>query len=118
MQVQGSLYLDGLNAIQDPLRHAQANNVLFEAGIGLDGHHSGDDGAGNSDGATCLDPFQKQRDVKKELGDNEVCASVDLFLQEPQVLFHGGRLGVLLWVACHADAEMVAMGLADVADQI
>lgn len=113
-----SLYLDGLNAVQDPLRDAQANNILFEAGVGLDGHHSGDDGTGDADGPTCFDPVQKQRDVKEQLRDNEVCASVDLLLQEPQVLLHGGRLGVLLWVARHSDAKVVAMGLADVANQI
>lgn len=118
MQVKGSLYLDGLNAVQDPLRDAQANNVLFEAGVGLDGHHSGDDGTGDADGPTGLDPVQKQWDIEEELGDNEVCTSVDLFLQEPQVLLHGGRLGVLFWVACHADAKVVAVGLADVADQV
>lgn len=113
-----SFYLDGLNAVQDPLWDAQTNNVLFKAGVCLDGHHSGDDGTGDADGSTRLDPVQKQRDVKEQLGDNEVCASIDLLLQEPQVLLHGGRLGVLLWVACHSDTKVVAMGLADVANQI
>lgn len=111
-------YFDGLNAVENPLGNTDTDNVLFETGIGLDGHDTGDDGAVDACLATLTDPVQKLGDIKEQLGDNEVGTGVDLLLEELQVFLHGSRLGVLLGVASHTNAKVVAVGLADVANQV
>lgn len=111
-------YLDGLNAVQNPLGNTDTNNVLLETGIGLDGHDTGDDGTVDASLATLTDPVQELGDIKEQLSDNEVGTSVDLLLEELQVFLHRSRLRVLLGVASHTNAKVVAMGLADVANQV
>lgn len=111
-------YLDGLDAVENPLGNTDTDNVLLETGIGLDGHDTGDDGTVNASLATLTNPVQELGNIKEQLGDNEVGTSIDLLLEELQVFLHRSRLRVLLGVASHTNAKVVAVGLADVANQV
>src|SRR5690554_4590901 len=83
-------YLDGLDAIENPLRHVDASNVLLETGIGLDGHNTRNNRTTDAVGTTGLDPVQEHGHIKEELRDNEVCTCIDLFLEVLEILLHRG----------------------------
>ncbi len=85
MRIQDDNYLDGLNAVEDPLRHTDADNVLLKTGVGLNGHDTGDDRAVDADGTTGLDPVKEHGHIKEELSDNEVSTSIHLLLDPPDL---------------------------------
>lgn len=49
----------------------------------LDGEDSWKNGAGDANGPTVFDKFKEGFGPEKELGDDEVCTSINLLLQVP-----------------------------------
>ena len=90
-----------------------------EAVPSLDGVDARDDGDGNASSADGLDPADEQVGVVKHLREDEVDTCVNLLLQPLDLLVtFGFREEHVLGEACNSDVEIVAVVLADVADQV
>lgn len=71
----------------------------------LDGEDSWENGAGDANGPTVFYKFKKGFCPEKQLGDDEVCTSINLLLQVPEVIFIALSLWVTRGVTCHYICE-------------
>lgn len=64
-------------------------------------HDAGQDGDGDANGPTVTHKLEEDRCLEKELGDDDVCTSINLLLQVNQVFLVVRAARVSRWIAWH-----------------
>lgn len=101
------------------LRKLSRNVSLTEFDCSLEsfitkyGHQSRDEGSLDPGGLTIINPFQKDRIIVEQLGNDNVCASIALLLKMLNVVFVGGGLSMHFGVTSNDDTEVVSISLSD-----
>jgi hypothetical protein len=57
--------------------------------------------------------LQENSIIVEQLGDDNICTSIALFLQMLNIVFPRGSLSMDFWISSHDDAEIVSVSFLD-----
>ena len=112
--------LELFKALENVLRDLRLGEFAhaMETVIAKDWHDTGNNLTGYTSIAAISHPVVENLIVKEELSDHKIGTCVDLLLKVANVVLPRSRLKMHLRVACHSDAEEIAVLLLDKTHQI